>query len=182
MLLSGPTAELPNSPEWVYEPKLDGHRTLAYSDGPRLYSRMGRLVTDEFPEIAEQLPAACNGVDAALDGELVGVVDGLHQRSYVTMRRAQRILYVFDLLNYGGVELINQPLTQRRAQLETILAEQNNIRLVRQFDERDVLLDAARSLGLEGVVAKKKTSAYIPGKRSRSWLKYKFPEYRSRED
>lgn len=165
---------LPNEPGWGYEAKLDGYRILAESgsDETVLWSRGGNNFTDRYPRVAQELPAALQGHSAALDGEMVGFdTEGNPSFSVLRTRLPRVVYYIFDLLELDGEVLLDQPLKDRREKLEAVVAPQPHVQISEMFYERDVVLEAARQLGFEGVVAKRLSSPYRPGIRSRNWLK-----------
>ncbi|WP_245971734.1 hypothetical protein [Solirubrobacter pauli] len=155
----------------------------------RLYSRPGRDCTTEFPEIAaagRQL-----GRDVVLDGEIIcldaqGRPDFERIRRRLGLRRSHAVAAVavsapvafvaFDLLALDGRHLCARPYRERRAQLEELLAAAPDagISAVPSYDAASTDLAAAtRDMQLEGIVAKRLDSRYLPGQRSRAWLKHK---------
>jgi len=179
-MLAETASELPKaSDEWVYEIKLDGYRCLAGRDSrdAKLWSRRGNLFTRDFPGIAR----ACASLpdDTLIDGEIVAF-DAQGQVSFNLLQhrrsRASAIrLYAFDLLIYRGHSTVGMELLERRKLLSQALRPlSDSIQLSESFEADPAeLLRAAKKLGLEGIVAKRKRSLYEPGKRSRAWLKYK---------
>nr|WP_297426484.1 DNA ligase [uncultured Actinotalea sp.] len=173
---------LPRGPEWVYEVKWDGVRVLADTTGerPRLRARTGREVTAAYPELADL--ATVPG--AVLDGEVVVMADGvpsfeaLAERMHVRdPARAQRLAarrpatyVVFDVLVLDGADLTRRPWSERRAVLED-LALPGCVQLSPVYDDGDALWAVTREHGLEGVVAKRRTATYQPGRRSPDWVK-----------
>lgn len=171
---------LPEGPEWFYEVKFDGYRCIAAKDsnGVSLWSRRGNLFTVQFPGIA----AACKELpnNTLVDGEIVALDEAgrnsfnllQHHRSKASGIR----YYLFDVLAYRGRSLIDSPLTKRRAVLNSLALGAGPSALV--FSESIAapvpdFIRAAKELGLEGVIAKRRDSNYQPGKRSGAWLKYK---------
>jgi bifunctional non-homologous end joining protein LigD len=179
-MLAETALQLPKaSDEWIYEIKLDGYRCLAGRDSrdARLWSRRGNLFTRDFPGIAR----ACASLpdDTLIDGEIVAF-DAQGQVSFNLLQhrrsRASAIrLYAFDLLIYRGHSTVGMELLERRKLLSQVLRPlSDSIQLSESFEADPAeLLRAAKKLGLEGIVAKRKRSLYEPGKRSRAWLKYK---------
>ncbi|HEX9122898.1 MAG TPA: non-homologous end-joining DNA ligase [Actinomycetota bacterium] len=179
-----------DDPTWRFEPKLDGIRCLAYlsTDLTRLVTRTGRDVTPQYPEL-HMVHELVNQVNAVLDGEIVAFdEDGknsfetLQQRMNLSNEReikriAKQIpvaLVAFDLLWLDGRDLTEQPLELRRELLEAVVEEDQRLHLVTFVDgEGERLVEAARTLGLEGVVAKRKGSRYHPGRRTPDWRKIK---------
>jgi bifunctional non-homologous end joining protein LigD len=165
--------------DWLYEPKLDGYRVLAFVDRGRVHlrSRGGQAYEGRYPGIARVL--AMQPVErAVLDGEVVAIgADGRvsFQRLQHQAADASAIVQynVFDLLYLDGFDLRATPLLNRKALLHAVLAPLDGIEEVAGFDDGLQLLAAARQHGLEGVVAKKRDSIYEPGIRVRTWLKVK---------
>lgn len=179
------TDQLPYGEEWAYEPKWNGYRIIAESSLGRtvLFSRKGNNFTDRYPDVAQQLPAALDNRSAVVDGEIVGVDDeGNYSFSALHQRRAKAIYFIFDLLELEDQPLLNEPLQERRRLLEEAVAPQIGVRLVDMYlvADRDALIVNSVRLGLEGIVAKKLTSLYLPGRRSRNWLKWIVKEHSER--
>jgi bifunctional non-homologous end joining protein LigD len=190
-MLAHPETRAFNDPGWNYELKLDGFRTLALvRDGKvRLLSRRGGDATKQFPELLD-LSVLVRSKQAVLDGEVVAIdEDGLPSFGRLQERtgwkggRSARephptipiLYYVFDLLYDDGYSLLSVPLKERRRLLMARLLDGPSVRLLDSFSGADgeLLFQAAKAQGQEGVVAKKLNSVYTPGKRSRSWLKIK---------
>jgi bifunctional non-homologous end joining protein LigD len=89
-------------------------------------------------------------------------------------------VYCFDLLELNGRDLREQPLVQRRARLQALLARADSklIRYSEAFPHASVLLDKCKRLGLEGIVAKRKDAPYRSGTRS-GWIKVKTEEWKA---
>jgi bifunctional non-homologous end joining protein LigD len=184
---SGP---LPTGPAWAYELKWDGMRVLTEvgPDGVRAWSSNGRDATATFPELAALGPALAP-VECLLDGEVVAIgPDGrpnfgrLQHRMHVGMvaearRRATEVpveLIVFDLLRLGGQDTTSLPWRDRRSLLEQLADDlPPGTSLSTVFDDGEALLAACHRQNLEGVVAKRRDSAYVPGARTKSWVKVK---------
>ena len=176
---------VPTGPQWIHEVKWDGMRILAeVRDGSlRLWSRNGNDVTVSFPELAE-VPIA--GHDLLLDGEVVAMAEGIQTFAALADRlhvadaaRARRLaatnpvtLVVFDLLAVDGEDLTGQPLSVRRARLESLGIGSAHWQVPPTYDDGQLLLAATREQGLEGVVSKRLASTYHWGRRSRDWLKF----------
>lgn len=192
-MLAVPSPSVPRGDEWAYEFKWDGVRALcAASAGEvRLTSRTGRDMTYQYPEVTD-VPATPRG-GAVLDGELVAFDEGgrvgfqrLQPRMHAgDRRRIARLskevpvtFVVFDVLWLDGGDLTRRPYTERRAVLSRII---DDLRLDDgPWQESPWSLDvdrviaAARAFDMEGVVAKRLESVYLPGRRSSSWMKTKF--------
>ncbi|MDP8961215.1 MAG: non-homologous end-joining DNA ligase [Actinomycetota bacterium] len=183
--------ELPeDQAAWGFEFKWDGVRTIAICSRDRtcLLSRRGRDVSVSYPELS-QLGGALSGRDAVLDGEVVALgPDGrpsftlLQRRMGVSDVRAAAlrahdvgvVFLAFDLLHLDRFSLLDLPYAERRAELGRLeLADANWQTPLYRSGDGETMLDAARGLGLEGVVAKRLDSVYEPGRRSRAWRKVK---------
>ncbi|MGH2977460.1 MAG: DNA ligase D [Gaiellaceae bacterium] len=175
-MLATLTEELPRGEGWEFEPKWDGYRALGYVRGGdvKLVSRNGNDLTKRFESVAKELPKALRSPDAVVDGEVVAL-DAQGKASFSAMQQGStRLAYeVFDLLELDGEPRIELPLTERRSRLEKLLARNPVVQLSGSFEDGEALLDAAREQGLEGVMAKRTSSRYLEGKRSRDWLKIK---------
>jgi bifunctional non-homologous end joining protein LigD len=164
---------------WLYEPKLDGYRLLAFVDHGRVHlrSRGGQAYEERYPSIVKAL--ASQPVDRAVfDGEVVALdADGRvsFQRLQNRAGDPSTVLryYVFDLLYLDGFDLRGVALTDRKRLLHATLASLDGLEEVGGFDDGTGLFRAAQEQGLEGVVAKKRDSVYEAGKRVRTWLKVK---------
>ena len=178
---------LPSGPGWRYEFKWDGVRVLAVFDGrsPQLFARSGTLVTAAYPEIAGlSLPAG-----SVLDGEMV-VLDASGRPSFTALAermhvrepaRAARLAaslpvtyMIFDLLRYDGTPLLSLPYGERRARLEQLDLAGPHWMVPPVFTDGAATAEAARENRLEGVVAKRSDTPYVPGLRSPDWIKVKF--------
>ncbi len=175
--------------QWLFEPKLDGYRVLAFIENGsvRLISRRGQDYTPHFPEVVADL--AAQAVDRmVLDCEIVALdADGrpsfnaLQNRAQLKTAKeiaeAQRvapvILICFDLLHFAGLNLRGSPYVDRRRYLKQCLLPSARIQLVHVSTDGQKLYDASMASGFEGIVAKKKDSSYQAGKRAATWLKVK---------
>lgn len=183
-------AEEPFSKDgWVFEPKFDGIRAIAYvsSGDVKILSRRGLDLTSRYLELAEHL--AENKKDCIFDGEIVAFdqhgrtsfqllqqASGLRSRG--VLDKADRNIpirfYVFDILSVDGKSTMEKPLTERKALLRKHLTETTDVRRVDDLgaDGNRAFL-ACLENGLEGVIAKKEDSPYLEGKRTSTWLKLK---------
>jgi bifunctional non-homologous end joining protein LigD len=161
---------------WAYEIKYDGYRMLAFVDGDsvRLQSTNLRDVTTSYPELAG-LPNGVHADSAVLDGEFVVLDDdGLPRFELVQRHDRPGVLFVFDVLRIGEHDTITLPYEDRRRLLEQLVEPGDHwvVPSYRVGGGAD-LLAATGSQGLEGIMAKRLGSAYVPGKRSPSWRKVK---------
>jgi len=201
---AGPTAPMPdriepmhadlgdkafNDPRWMWEPKLDGYRVLAFIDeaGVKLRSRRGLDLTGSFPRLAGELgQQAVAGM--LLDGEIVALdaqgkpsFNALQNRVQLKTERelaaadqgAPAVFYAFDLLHFAGVDLRAAPYEDRRRYLAQCLLPSPLVQLVHASGDGVALHEAALASGFEGVIAKRRDSRYETGRRSGAWLKVK---------
>jgi len=185
------TTNLPRDDEnWAYEIKWDGIRALAYCETGRLRleSRTLREITPTYPEV-RALAAELGSTGAVLDGEIVAFDDAgkpsferLQGRMNLASESAVRrrmgdcpVTYlIFDVLYLEGRSLTDLPYTDRRARLEDLGLEGPNWQTPSYHrGEGRSLLDLTKERGLEGLVAKRLDSRYLPGRRTRAWLKVK---------
>jgi DNA ligase-1 len=170
--------------------KYDGMRAQLHSDGEkvRIYSRTLDSITGRFPELAEE--ARRLGKSLLLDGEIVAFKDRilpfavLQQRigrKKVTrelLEQAPVAFFAFDLLYADGEALFEVPLRERLARMRAMIPPGGLIRLSDQSEvhsagQIDELFSLARRRANEGLVVKDPDSVYAPGRRGKSWLKYK---------
>jgi bifunctional non-homologous end joining protein LigD len=170
---------VPAATGWLFEVKWDGYRAIAYvrAGEARLVSRNGNDLTGRFAKVAGELAKAVKTPDCVLDGE-VCALDEQGRPSFSAMQQGKAgtpIVYeAFDLLELEGEPLVDLPLAERRARLETLLDRRNRtVRLSEAFADGEGLLEAAKQQGLEGIVAKRADSPYRQGRRTREWLKVK---------
>lgn len=174
---------------WIFEPKLDGYRILAYVRGGRvtLLSRRGNDVTENYvalvPDLKNQ-PTA----EMVLDGELVAMDEKGKPcfqclQDYMQVMRGGKaggeepqyplVYYVFDLLYADKYDLRGASLTDRKKVLYSLLRPTGQLRLIDYFErDGETVYRAAIENGLEGVVAKRLDSRY-ESRRGQSWLKIK---------
>lgn len=168
---------LPTDDEnWAYEIKWDGYRTLAFVDGERTRWQSSNLieVTDKYPELAH-FADSVNADAAIVDGELV-VLDGEGRPSFELMQRhaTQVAFYPFDVLSVDGHDTIALPYEKRRELLTGLVEPGSNWMVpAHRVGDGVALLDATVERGLEGVMAKRLGSTYVPGKRTPNWRKVK---------
>jgi bifunctional non-homologous end joining protein LigD len=177
--------------DWQFELKWDGIRALIIGDADRirLISRNGNDMTASYPELTDR--SCWPEQSFTADGEIVAVGPSgrpdfglLQTRMKLTKaadvakaRAATPVrLMVFDLLSDAGEDLRRMPLRKRRARLEQLdWPDGCPVHLSEVLDhEVEHILESARELGLEGIMAKRLDGRYVSGERSRSWLKLKF--------
>ncbi len=175
-MLATLVGELPRGAGWLFEPKWDGYRALAYVRGGEatLLSRRGNDLTGRFAPVAKALPNALRSPDAVLDGE-VCALDESGRPSFSAMQQGKtHLVYeIFDVLEIAGEPLTALPLTERRERLEQLVIPSGIVQVSGVFDDGEALYEAAKEQGLEGVMAKKAASRYQEGRRTGDWLKIK---------
>jgi len=178
-----------DNPDWMFEIKWDGYRAIAFIDKGRvqLVSRNQNDLTGQYPDLSD-LPESIKAKTAVLDGEIV-VLDENGRPSFSLMQqrtgfreRGRRaapkpqipiMYYAFDVLFVDGYDLRRVSLDERKRVLESIVTENESIRLSGHFPANGkALFEIAREKGLEGIVAKRNGSCYEE-RRSREWLKIK---------
>lgn len=179
-----------DSPSHIYEVKWDGMRALAFVEGQevRLQDRFLREVTGIYPEL-RSIARLGRGAKAVLDGEIVAL-DEAGRPDFSRLRarlaapageEAQRLaertpvtFQAFDILYSQGRSVMDYPLRRRKSLLRQAVRP-GGFLTVPEFVEREgvAFFEAARQHGLEGIMAKDRESAYLPGQRSPAWLKLK---------
>jgi bifunctional non-homologous end joining protein LigD len=158
---------------WTYEVKWDGWRAIVAvtRTGVQIWTRTGREVTAQFPEL-QDVRGSIDG-SVIVDCELVALDDRGHPRfERIRTGGQQHTLVAFDILRLGRRDLIARPLEDRRAALARVMpAEAPGLLRARVFEDGFALLRECERLKIEGVVAKRAASRYMPGVRSASWCK-----------
>jgi bifunctional non-homologous end joining protein LigD len=180
----------PDEDAWAFEIKWDGVRAIAYSETGRLRleSRNLREITSHYPEL-RALGPELGSTDAVLDGEVVAFDEGgrpsferlqsrMHLASESQIRRRMAdtpVTYlIFDLLYLDGRSLVDLPYAERRERLDALELEGPSWQTPSHHrGEGEALLRLTMERDLEGLVAKRLDSRYLPGRRSRAWLKVK---------
>ena len=187
-MLLGEVREPFDSPDFIYELKLDGIRCLAFVSpaGVDLRNKRSLSLLGSFPEmrgITVSVETHC-----LLDGELIVMTDGkvdfesLQCRAMTTtpdkvtlaagLRPASFV--AFDILHTAGRDLIDEPLMARKEILRQTVKETGKLAVSRFIEHNGVaFFELTKEQGLEGIVAKRKESIYHLGKRSKDWLKIK---------
>nr|MDQ3852133.1 DNA ligase D [Thermoproteota archaeon] len=201
-MLAMPVDEPFNDDQWVFEFKWDGVRSILFLNKVKnileIQSRNGKSITHRYPEIIDQIKKSLiNGSDSSikfkesviLDGEIVvlnekGLPDFQKHQRRMNVESATEIralsckmpatYYVFDILYLDGRNLQGLPLLERRKILSDVLSANSRIRISEYLEGQGIqMFEQARSLDLEGIVAKWKHGRYLQGSRSGSWLKIK---------
>jgi DNA ligase 1 len=181
--------------QWQVEYKWDGIRgQVVKRDGQVfLWSRGEELVSEAFPDLCGPLAKLPDGT--VIDGEILAwdeegkrpapfaLLQTRLQRKKLTaahLREAPAHVIAYDLIEWGGVDWRERPLTERVAQLEAIVREQalSALTVSERFEPKDrealeALRESARERGAEGVMLKDRASTYQPGRKRGLWWKHK---------
>lgn len=176
------TAKEPfDSPDWLFEAKLDGVRCIAQlGGGTTLQGRSGSDITRKFPEL--------QGIHwwarkpCVLDGEIVcdsfgAIQQRIHKEKPLDIRIASQQYaakyQVFDILLLGDEALTRKPLHERKRILSEVVDGGNGVGVLPFVFEGIALFERAKTEGWEGIMAKRMASTYQIGRRSPDWLKIK---------
>jgi bifunctional non-homologous end joining protein LigD len=176
LLLS--TERLPQGPDWLYKIKLDGYRALAIKTGGRvqLQSRNDNDFSARYPSITVALRGLPD--ETVVDGEVVALDEGTRPSFHLLQNfgtsRAQLAFFVFDVLISEGRDVTGETLEQRRRLLEKHILTRLTEPIHYSPELKANLADLVHSVklqGLEGLVAKRRSSRCEPGRRSGAWRK-----------
>ncbi len=167
-----------DDPQWLFEIKWDGYRALCTieEDGFSLVSRNGLDMLKRFPDLGE-LAGAFASVPVVVDGEIVSL-DARGRSSFQRLQESQKkpagLTYVaFDLLYADGTDMRGKPLEERKALLERLIRNDALVLYSKHVAGSGIaLFENARKGGLEGIIGKRRDSAYQE-RRSRDWVKIK---------
>lgn len=170
-------------PDWIFELKLDGFRCHAHivNRECRLVSRKGNGF-NSFDSLAAELGKAFPTTDLILDGELVCLdPQGFPKFNDILFRRAEPYFYAFDLVYINGKDLRQQPLVERKAELQNViqaLRRCDRLRYVEHVDGRGTdIFTFAVQRDLEGIVAKHRLGPYVSGREGSTWFKIRNRSY-----
>ncbi len=192
---------LPKENGWVYEIKYDGFRCVLHweLDGVTLISRNNKDLTCHFPEVTafcRQLQAEAKPfLPLRLDGELV-ILNNKYQANFTWIQKRGRLksasaikkaadmrpasFLAFDLLQMNGKMLHTTPYSVRKSKLKAFieklsLTEKYSLPLayVKTYENAHELQDIVFRFKAEGIIAKRKSANYLPGKNHRDWFKIK---------
>jgi bifunctional non-homologous end joining protein LigD len=187
-MLAEQTTTVP-SEDFIFELKWDGIRASITKQGDaiNIWSKSGRDITSQFPEIVQVFKNLDVEV-AHFDGEIVcldskgipvfaNVISRMHTKSFSTIQASIKsnpaVFYVFDIRNLDGKDCTSMPLFKRQEFINLLISKSEYLRVSDVFEDGQSLFDAAKSMGLEGIMAKRKNSTYQVNKRSKDWLKIK---------
>ena len=165
--------------DWLFEIKWDGYRAITEKKNSEilLYSRNGLSFQQKYPIVVDQLKSI--NADAVLDGEIV-VLDengkpNFQYLQHYSENQDRPIQYqVFDLLSLNGTDTSELELVKRKELLKQLIPENEVIKYCDHILEHGVsFFELTTQNGLEGMIAKKVDSPYIPGKRTGDWVKVK---------
>jgi bifunctional non-homologous end joining protein LigD len=176
-----------SDPGWIFEPKFDGERCLAFRSGGdvRLLTRDKKQVNDTYPELVDALAAQQAG-DFVVDGEVVAFDRGV--TSFARLQRRIQLgdaeaapaaggvpvyFYVFDVLHADGYDTTGLTLRERKSLLRRLLSFSDPLRYTkhRRAEGENFWAQACRN-GWEGVIAKRADAPYQHGRTS-DWQKFK---------
>ncbi|MGV9677816.1 non-homologous end-joining DNA ligase [Nocardia sp. NPDC003482] len=175
--------------DWAIEMKWDGVRSVTRCGGGscQFTSRNGRDVTRAYPELAEAVAAVAGRRDLLVDGEIVALDPATGAPSFARLQHRMHVVrpgpaliadypvqfFVFDLLASEGTSLLRLPYTERRARLDKLSLSGPSVQVPPYWIDvdADTMLKLAADHALEGIVCKRLTSIYEPGRRSPAWIK-----------
>lgn len=190
-MLAKASDAIPDGDGWLFEPKWDGFRALVFRDGDELYIQsrdskpLGRYFPDLYAPLLANLPPR-----VVLDGEIVIAADGrkldfeaLQLRLHPAASRVKKLaeeqpasFVAFDLLALGDESLLAVPQSERRARLERVLADAKPpVHVTPMTTDRAIAetwFTRFEGAGLDGVMAKRATAHYEPGKRVMTKIKH----------
>ena len=178
-----------DSPDWLFEIKWDGYRAVAFfeSGKVRLVSRNQNELTARYPELKD-MAGFVKAKHAILDGEVVAIDEhGKPSFSLMQQRTGFRpggkrgptnvdvpvLYYAFDVIYADGEDWRKVALEDRKRKLLSLITPGDSLRFSDHYEEHGkALFDMVKQKGLEGIVAKRRSSCYEE-RRSREWLKIK---------
>jgi DNA ligase D-like protein (predicted ligase)/DNA ligase D-like protein (predicted polymerase)/DNA ligase D-like protein (predicted 3'-phosphoesterase) len=179
----------PDNDDFIFEIKWDGIRALISleDDQVTIKSRNQNDITKQFPEL-QIGPKAFRATNGLFDAEIVcldqqgkpmfkKVINRLMSTGATNIEKLSRTnpihCYVFDCLYLDGRSLVNEPLMKRKEWLKDTIRSETPYRLSEHVEDGNSLFNAAKLHALEGIMAKRRDSKYLPGKRNDLWIKIK---------
>jgi bifunctional non-homologous end joining protein LigD len=165
---------------WIYEIKWDGYRAISYLDKGKaeIRSRNNKVFNEKFYPVFDALKKL--RLNAVIDGEIIvmndkGFADFSDLQGWRSEADGRLVYYVFDILWLDGIDLTNEPLINRHEILKNVLPDNNPVIKVSEIFHADgkEIFQIASKMNLEGIMAKKSESKYLPGIRTMDWLKVK---------
>lgn len=188
-MLSENDDKTPEGNDYVYELKWDGIRALISLEDEKITikTRNQNDVTAQFPEL--QLGSkAFRATNGLFDAEIVSldtdgkpifkrVINRLMSSGETNIEKLSKTApvhcYIFDCLYLDGRSLVNEPLLKRKEWLTDAIRPDTPYRVSEHVEDGKSLFEAAKAHTLEGIMAKRKDSKYLPGRRSDLWIKIK---------
>lgn len=178
--------QIDQSGDCFFQIKWDGIRLIADKNRGKLdlYTRKARIRTSHYPELIKELEGISHS-DFLIDGELIALgPDGLPDFQDILkrdlakkVRRDIPIAYMaFDCLRFEGESLLDREIEERQSYLHRVLQSHQQLRLIsdcRNFEDGVALFEQMRARGMEGIVAKRRHSPYLPGRKTALWRKTK---------
>lgn len=183
------TAKIKSGEGWIHQVKWDGIRGMCYINRKKLqvFTKHGQDRTDFYPEI-QACSDLIKGSQAVLDGEIIVLDDNgrpsfqrilarsrlrtLPKLDYY-MRRHPVNYIIFDLLQLDDRDLRPLPLSQRSTILRENFEPNDRIRITDDYEDGDQLFRLMKDYNMEGIVSKRPSSQYYPGKNHQDWFKIK---------
>lgn len=175
--------------DYAYEIKWDGLRAILYVQNGKIkiLSRNLKDITSQYPELQE-LSNCFKGKNAILDGEIV-ILDKDNKPSFSLLQYRMGVVsaveitekmhafpvnyIIFDLLYYMDESLLHLSYLERQKLLSSLKLSGSYWQTPGFKTQGITMLEATKKLNLEGIVAKRLHSTYLPGKRTGDWLKIK---------
>lgn len=169
----------PDEEGWIYEIKWDGYRAVALCNKKEvnIISRNNKPFNDKFYPVYQALQKL--QLNAVLDGEIAvlkdtGITNFGALQNWRSEADGELVYYVFDILWINGNDVTGLSLTERRSLLKQLIPQEGIIRESESFNTNAAdFLQAAETMGLEGMIAKRADSVYKQGHRGHDWLKIK---------
>ncbi len=175
--------------EWLFEPAYSGFRALLFADasGVRFVSERGSILNTRLPELEHArrelkgLPVVLDGVVVAGSGNLASFRELRHRYAKagitgLTAKEKVAVKFVvLDVLVFKGRSMLREPFSKRRERLDDIIGKTSKVVVAPKAvaGKGTAALADAEKRGFEGVLAKRRDALYEPGKRSKSWLRFK---------
>ena len=178
-MMTGETKAPFSDDAWVFEIKWDGYRAIAncHKHKSQLYSRNAISFAEKYPLIFKEIQAVQTPM--MLDGEIVvldekGKPDFQKLQLYGQNNNLRIVYNVFDILNYNGTDVTSKTLLERKELLLKVLPQSDVVKYCHHVEnDGEAFFAEMQKQDMEGMVAKKKNSKYLPGERSKDWLKIK---------
>lgn len=189
-MLIGASSQAFNDENYIFEVKWDGERCIAYLDPhlqiTELRNKRNLKMIPKVPELSllhKQVNQRC-----ILDGELITIVNGrpdfstIQRRSLMTnklridmeSKNHPATFVAFDILYFSNQNILLDPLLKRKELLNKTVSDGEKMAISRYIEKNGTtLFEASKERNLEGIVAKRNDSVYIPGKRTKDWIKIK---------